>query len=150
MEIQKVISDHYDTERLYSVLMSEDELRLFSDLSETDEDRLVLEALANKKDLYSHSKLKNSLGFGALGAGLGTVAGAGIGHVVGKGRLKKHDIIGAAGTLYYPIIGNVIGGTAGTGFGYYRGNKKQKKAEKEYEEAVAAYLAATKKKKPHD
>ena len=30
MEIQKVFSDYYDTERMYSVLMSEDELRLFA------------------------------------------------------------------------------------------------------------------------
>ena len=32
MEIQKVFSDYYDTERMYSVLMSEDELRFYSEL----------------------------------------------------------------------------------------------------------------------
>ncbi len=32
MEIQKVFSDMYDEERIYSVLMSEDELALFSEI----------------------------------------------------------------------------------------------------------------------
>ena len=34
MEIQKVFSDYYDTERMYSVLMSEDDLRLFSEVQQ--------------------------------------------------------------------------------------------------------------------
>ena len=32
MEIQKIFSDEYDEERLYSVLMNEEELALFSEL----------------------------------------------------------------------------------------------------------------------
>ena len=71
MQIQKIFSDYYDNERLYSVLMDEDELALFSEAKEAEEE--------------SHG-LRDSL-IGA-GVGAGTV-GAAYGLGKGSGWLRK-------------------------------------------------------------
>lgn len=61
MQIQKIFSDVYDDERLYSVLMSEEEVALYSDLMEY---------------LYSDAAEDALAGAGAAGLGL-AAAGAG-------------------------------------------------------------------------
>ena len=71
MQIQKIFSDYYDNERLYSVLMDEDELALFSEAKEAEEE--------------SHG-LRDSLIGAGIGAGLG---GATIGAAYGSGALAK-------------------------------------------------------------
>ena len=53
MEIQKVFSNYYDTERLYSVMMNERELRLFAAAKEADDEM----------------SLRNKLALGAAGIG---------------------------------------------------------------------------------
>lgn len=58
MEIQKVFSDYYDTERLYSVLMSENELRLFDYAGLSEKGAEILRRQRNQiaKELYEARK----------------------------------------------------------------------------------------------
>ena len=75
MEIQKIFSDTEGSERLFSVLMTEDELALFSDMKEEEE----------KKGMSKGAKV-------ALGVGGATAAtGAGIygANKVGKVLINK-------------------------------------------------------------
>lgn len=66
MEIQKIFSDMYDDERLYSVLLSEEEMYLFSVMKDELE------------------------GAGAAAAGAGLLAGAGYGITKGAGALRRN------------------------------------------------------------
>lgn len=112
MQIQKIFSDVYDDERLYSVLMSEEEVALYSDLME-----------------YLYSDAEDALaGAGATGLGLAAAgAGAygakkGLEHFIDKkeaGRKAKRQA----------AINDAIGK-----------NKKVKKALKEVEKAKKAYM----------
>ena len=70
MQIQKIFSDYYDDERLYSVLMDEYELALFSEAKEAEE---------------SHGRRDSLIG---AGVGAGTV-GAAYGLGKGSGWLNK-------------------------------------------------------------
>ena len=60
MEIQKIFSDMYDEERIYSVLMNEDEIALFSDLKER---RKLNEYLGDRKDKLNFALGKPSKKF---------------------------------------------------------------------------------------
>ena len=97
MEIQKVFSDIEGDERYYSVLMSEEELQLFSEkkkkaeekfMKEYDKyhkknDKLVKGALSGVGALYGSGaamlgkSTKGMIGKGALGAGTGALLGYG-------------------------------------------------------------------------
>lgn len=78
MEIQKVFSDYYDTERFYSVIMNERELRLFAAAKEVEEDG---ESGLSKRD-------KIALGIAALG---GTSAAAAYGADKFADKMIKKD-----------------------------------------------------------
>lgn len=105
MEIQKIFSDYYDDERLYSVLMSEEELALFADLS----------------DYESHRGLGRSAILGLGGGAVGGYAGkkeaerlAREGEddrqIVIKARNKAGRVGAAAGAAGWGAVG---AGTAG-------------------------------------
>ena len=94
MEIQKVFSDYYDTERMYSVLMSEDDLRLFSEVQQRNfglwsrlsgkETRTLKKALVNtaleRDAAMTLLNAENSKGFlRKQGGGLVLGAGAALG-----------------------------------------------------------------------
>lgn len=74
MKIQKIFSDMYDQERLYSVLMNEDEMYLYQSLFSDEEGE-------PKKGLSRAAKI-------GIGTGLGT--GVAAGGVVGAKYLGKH------------------------------------------------------------
>ena len=125
MEIQKVFSNIEDSEEnLYSVLMSEDEIALFSEympqLTRYDRsDRLKqmkdADVLAEKKrsNMGTYVKTAKTTGVGAvLGSGIGAVAGAMMGR-------KKGNILGGlkAGAKTGAVLGagaGAIGGLAST------------------------------------
>ena len=78
MEIQKIFSDMYDEERIYSVLMNEDELRLYAEVEEALE-----EEVEPKRGWSTAAK---------VGAGLGTAAAlAGAGYLAHRG-IKAHNV----------------------------------------------------------
>ena len=87
MEIQKIFSDMYDEERIYSVLMNEDEIALFSDLCEY----LYSDDETSKKKLSTGAKV----GLGVAGAGLGTAAGIYGANKAGKALMSKAEKLAA-------------------------------------------------------
>lgn len=90
MEIMKVFSDMYDSERLYSVLMSEDELILLESLYSDGEKTKKRKSL---KDFDSSKGIKRTY-LSALMTGGGSVAG----RIKGEEEADKADEEGASDT----------------------------------------------------
>ena len=81
MEIQKIFSDMYDEERLYSVLMSEEEMYLFS------------EAKRNLEDYESHRGLGRSYLLGGIGGMVGGYAGKKEAEKLSREGVSDRDIV---------------------------------------------------------
>ena len=125
MEIQKIFSDMYGEERLYSVLMTEEELALFSEVKENknkkknkNKDRIEL------RNIKSHRGLGRSLIMGgAIPAYLGKKKaeslddeGASDAEIIDKSAkhaAKAGAALGALGTVAGTIAGGVNGGVRG-------------------------------------
>ena len=125
MEIQKIFSDQYDEERLYSVLMTEDEVALFSKLQD--------------EDYYErHNKRKKDAKYApAAGAVLGGMIGASPGATIGYG-LSNGNPVGA-------LAGAGAGALAGGGLGYLLGKKGKRKVNEDADRKIKRYKAASEK-----
>lgn len=86
MEIMKIFSDTEGSERLYSVLMTEDELALFSDMKEEEE---------KKKGMSKGAKVALGVGGATAATGAGIYGANKVGKVlVNKaGKIAKEDAI---------------------------------------------------------
>ena len=106
MEIQKIFSNTEDeNEKLYSVLMSEDELALFSEYipgvtkyDRTDRFKQMKDAdvLAERKRSNAKSYISSAKS-GVLGAAIGSGVGAVTGALTGKGVKKGAKLGGLIG-----------------------------------------------------
>ena len=106
MEIQKIFSNTEDeNEKLYSVLMSEDELALFSEYipgvtkyDRTDKFKQMKDAdiLAERKRSNAKSYISSAKS-GVLGAAIGSGVGAVTGALTGKGVKKGAKLGGLIG-----------------------------------------------------
>lgn len=93
MEIMKIFSDTESSERLYSVLMTEDELALYSEYlpGVTKYDRTDRFKQMKDSDVLAEKKRSNAKSYissaksGVLGAAIGTGVGAVAGALTGKG-----------------------------------------------------------------
>ena len=116
MKIQKIFSSYNEDERLYSVLLNEDELRMFNEYTpgvtkydRTDKFKAMKDSdiLAEKKrsNVKSYIGAAKSGGIGAaIGSGVGAVLGATkFGKKLGISSIKKGAALGAAG-------GGLLGG----------------------------------------
>ena len=123
MEIQKVFSDYYDTERMYSVLMSEDELRLFSKIQDLD---YIADQKARKEEV-KHAKLVNALVVGLPSAALGSTLGI----ISNPSNPGKGILIGAG-----------VGAGLGSALGYHIGKEHKKEIESDAEREIERYIRA--------
>ena len=85
MEIQKIFSDQYDEERLYSVLMTEEELALFSE---------AMEEVEEPKKSSTGKKIAKGAGIAA--GTVAALAAAGYGVKKGADAVNKkavHDLV---------------------------------------------------------
>ena len=122
MEIQKIFSNvENETEKLYSVLMSEGEYNLFSEHKKDQEDNF------RKKlnDEYKKNNRKRNISHAVLGGSLGMIAGA-----LKKGGNPKSMLIGTA-------IGSGLGSLSE--YGYRKATKQDKKYQKEVDKRVLDY-----------
>jgi hypothetical protein len=110
MEIQKIYSEQESGEKLYSVLLSDEEMRLYTRWDMTDQYKGMKDSdiLAEKKKSNAGTYI-NSGKLGVIGAGVGALGGAVLGRRLGVGT-KAAAKAGAAigGTL------GVAGGLAAT------------------------------------
>lgn len=110
MEIQKIFSEQESGERLYSVLLSDEEMRLYTKWDMTDQYKGMKDSdiLAEKKKSNAGTYVKSGK-LGVIGAGVGALGGAVLGRRLGIGT-KAAAKAGAAigGTL------GVAGGLAAT------------------------------------
>ena len=110
MEIQKIFSEQESGERLYSVLLSDEEMRLYTKWDMTDQYKGMKDSdiLAEKKRSNAGTYVKSGK-LGVIGAGVGALGGAVLGRRLGIGT-KAAAKAGAAigGTL------GVAGGMAAT------------------------------------
>ena len=84
MEIMKIFSDTEGSERLFSVLMTEDELALFSDMKEEEE----------KKGMSKGAKVALGVGGATAATGAGIYGANKVGKVlVNKAKISKEDAI---------------------------------------------------------
>ena len=120
MEIQKIFSDEYNEECFYSVLMSEEEMYLFSKLQDDD----YYEEQNERKRSVRHAK------------GAGTIAGGLLGASVGASfpRSGKGKLIGAA-----------IGATGGGVLGRAAGKAVKKSTEEDAERNIKRYKNSNEK-----
>ncbi len=101
MEIQKIFSDASDEERIYSVLMSEDEMMLFSKMEDMD----YIEDQNNRKRAVRHAKAKGALIGGTLGAAIGSQA-----YYLSRKHPGRAGLIGAGiGALGAGYVGHRVG-----------------------------------------
>lgn len=138
MEIQKIFSDYEGEEKLYSVLMNEEELALYQEMFSDEEEKLNMgDRIANafdknpltikalrkiQRDIYSNdretqkkavkkkAKIDAAVG-GGLGAGIGAIIGHGAG---GKKGAALGSLLGAAGGAISTGVGSYVGGRLGT------------------------------------
>lgn len=110
MEIQKIYSEQNSGEKLYSVLLSDEEMKLFTKWDMTDQYKGMKDSdiLAEKKKSNAGAYVKSGK-LGVIGAGVGALGGAVLGRRLGMGT-KDAAKAGAAigGTL------GVAGGLAAT------------------------------------
>ena len=101
MEIQKIFSDASGEERIYSVLMSEDEMMLFSKMEDMD----YIEDQNNRKRAVKHSKATGALIGGSLGAAIGSQA-----YKLSRKHPRRAGLIGAGiGALGAGYLGHKVG-----------------------------------------
>lgn len=102
MEIQKIFSEQDSGERLYSVLMSDEELKLFTKWDMTDQYKGMKDSdiLAERRRSNARSYI-NSAKAGVIGAGVGAVGGA---LLKKKLRMKAMDAA---------KMGSLVGGALG-------------------------------------
>lgn len=128
MKIQKTFSS-CDGEKLYSVLMSEEELNLFSKLEDED----YLKEQRNRKKSVKHAKATTA---GILGT-TGALVGANIGSSIGK-KVVRNGLIGAGI------------GAAGAGYaGYKLGKKIKKDTKRDADREINRYNKASEKDKAY-
>ena len=128
MKIQKTFSS-YDGEKLYSVLMNEEELSLFSKLEDED----YLGEQRDRKKSVKHAKATTA---GVLGTA-GAILGGRVGSAVSKNALKGG------------LIGAGIG-AAGAGYaGYKLGKKLKKDTERDADREIDRYNNASEKDKAY-
>lgn len=115
----RLFSENRPTEVLYSVMMTEEEVALFSEFQkeftrwdDTDQLKKMKDSdiLAERK---KKGTLGNTLAHGVVGAGLGASIGAGVGKALKRGGLKGG------------IAGAAAGAAFGTAIGALRNHKKQ-------------------------
>jgi hypothetical protein len=110
MEIQKIFSEIDTNERLYSVLLTEEEMKMFTKWDMTDQYKGMKDSdiLAEKKRSNVGTYVKAGKA-GVIGTGIGAGVGAGLGAVLGRKigmNTKKAAGVGAA-------IGGTLGVTGG-------------------------------------
>lgn len=110
MEIQKIYSEQESGEKLYSVLLSDEEMRLYTKWDMTDQYKGMKDSdiLAEKKRSNAGTYVKSGK-LGVIGAGVGAGVGALGGAVLGR-RLGM-------GTKAAAKAGAAIGGTLGVAGG---------------------------------
>ena len=110
MKIIKVYTETTTAEKLYSVMLTEDEVALFSKMEDED----YLDEQRDRKRSVKHAKAKGAF----LGGTTGAILGGRIGSAVSKNALKGG------------LIGAGIG-AAGAGYVGYKLGKAHKKATEE-------------------
>lgn len=110
MKIIKVYTETTTAEKLYSVMLTEDEVALFSKMEDED----YLDEQRDRKRSVKHAKAKGAF----LGGTTGAILGGRIGEAVSKNALKGG------------LIGAGIG-AAGAGYAGYKLGKAHKKATEE-------------------
>lgn len=110
MKIIKVYTETTTAEKLYSVMLTEDEVALFSKMEDED----YLDEQQDRKRSVKHAKAKGAF----LGGTTGAILGGRIGSAVSKNALKGG------------LIGAGIG-AAGAGYVGYKLGKAHKKATEE-------------------
>ena len=115
MQIQKIFSDHYNNERLYSVLMDENELALFSEAVEE----------AEEDGARSGKGLKGALI--GTGVGAGTVGAA---YGLGKGSGWLSNKLNTRRSSSYTKLVNKIKEMENAGADAKKIEKLEKKADK--------------------
>ena len=151
MEIQKVFSDYYDTERMYSVLMSEDELRLFSKIQDLD---YIADQETRKKEVR-HAGAKKALKYGGIGALLGVGMGEAAEMISDRSEPKNlADLLEKRrghpkNSFSKAVIGAALGAGSGAALGYYRGNKRRKNVEKDVDKRLEDYNKANESEKAY-
>ena len=119
MKIIKVYTETTTAEKLYSVMLTEDEVALFSKMEDED----YLDEQRDRKRSVKHAKAKGAF----LGGTTGAILGGRIGSAVSKNALK--------GGLFGAGIGAGEGYLISKGFDHYRTNKL-KKNPKAYEKDI--------------
>lgn len=117
MKIQKIYSNISNSkEILYSVRLSEDEMKVFTQWDETDRLKQMKDS-----DILAEKKKKNPSRFGGAikGTGIGGAIGATAGTLLGMRKGWKGMAVGAA-------VGSGVGGTLGAGVGISSGSKQRK------------------------
>ena len=118
MKIIKVYTETTTAEKLYSVMLTEDEVALFSKMEDED----YLDEQRDRKRSVKHAKAKGAF----LGGTTGAILGGRIGSAVSKNALK--------------------GGLIGAGIGAAGAGYKLGKAHKNASEADKKYLRARREK----
>ena len=115
MEIQKIFSSH-DEEKIYSVLMSEDELALFSEYTKgvTSYDRTDRLKQMKDSDILAEKKRSNTGTYvkSAKTGVVGSALGAGAGAILGATKFGR-----ALGVKKMAALGATAGGALGVGGG---------------------------------
>lgn len=123
MKIIKTYTEQTTGEKLYSLLLNEDEVALFSKMEDED----YIEDQNDRKKSVKHAKAQGALLGGTIGAGIGGRIGAAVSKNAPKGGL----------------IGAGIG-AAGAGYAGYKLGKAHKKAtERDADREITKYKNAS-------
>lgn len=113
MKIIKVYTETTTAEKLYSVMLTEDEVALFSKMEDED----YLNEQRDRKRSVKHAK--------GVGTATGALIGAGLGHSLGRGKGK--------------LIGATAGAVGGGVLGRYAGKSIKKRTEDDANKKITRY-----------
>lgn len=117
MKIIKVYTETTTAEKLYSVMLTEDEVALFSKMEDED----YLDEQEKRKESVKHAK--------GVGTATGALVGAGLGHSLGRGKGK--------------LIGATAGAVGGGVLGRYAGKSIKKRTEDDANKKITRYKNAS-------
>ena len=92
MEIQKIFSDQYDDERLYSVLLTEDEMALYQYMFSEEEEQPKKKMSAGNKAAIASGATTAALTAASIAAGKGKLGGSAQ-EAVGKAVRKAGNLV---------------------------------------------------------
>lgn len=123
MKIIKVYTETTTAEKLYSVMLTEDEVALFSKMEDED----YLDEQRDRKRSVKHAKAQGAL----LGGTTGAILGGRVGSAVSKNALKGG------------LIGAGIGATGAGYAGYKLGKAHKKSTEEDADREIKKYKNAS-------